>query len=507
MAGSRARGRYPIQGKLGCGRSHGERKGRSLRGYETPALLQPPQRVAPRSADEFVEHGFQELLTTGLEPGYVAQGQRVLLAVREGGLAGRDLGADARIPGAVAILDEGIDAAVLADGSRDLQTAGEGVHARDMSDEQVVGLEALATNLGIEVHATGRETAVLQHGEHGLGRQVNVGWELIRVPAQEVIAHVGIDGPERSGSARDFEFMFHGLAGQPRVVDLDVEFEVLKQAVFPQEVQAGGRVAVILMARRLFGLGLNVERALKSNLLLVVDGHVHELPQVVQFALHVGVQQRRIPFASAPEYVALTAQLVGPFHGLLHLRCSETERVRVAARGRAVHVARMDEVLSRTPEQTDAGVFLELLQFVADRIELRIGLLEVLAVGAEVAVVPGVIGNAQLGGELEERTRPRDCVLGGALAGVPRALGGSPAEHVAAGAAHGVPINRGEAHMVAHRLALDHLIRIEMLEGQGILGIRTFVGDPADLGEELLAHVGLKKDAENYAPTQMMGSR
>ena len=138
---------------------------------------------------------------------------------------------------------------------------------------------------------------------------------------------------------------------------------------------------------------------------------------------------------------------------------------------------------------------------------MRIGLLEVLAVGAEVAVVPSVVGNTQLGGELEERTRPRDRVLGGALAGIPGTIGGSPAEHVAAGSPHGVPIDRGETHVVAHRLALDHLIRIEMLEGQGILGIRTFVGDPADLGEELLAHVGLKKDAENYAPTQMMGSR
>jgi hypothetical protein len=88
--------------------------------------------VARRSADEFVEHGFQELLTTGLEPGNVAQGQRMLLAVREGGLAGRDLCADARIPGAVAILDEGIDAAVLADGGGDLQTAGEGVDRKSV---------------------------------------------------------------------------------------------------------------------------------------------------------------------------------------------------------------------------------------------------------------------------------------------------------------------------------------------------------------------------------------
>ena len=247
------------------------------------------------------------------------------------------------------------------------------------------------------------------------------------------------------------------------------------------------------MARRLFGLGLNIERALKSNLLLVVDGHVHELPQVVQFALHVCVQQRRIPFASAPEYVALTAQLVGPFHGFLHLRCGETERVRVAAGGCSMHVARVDEVLSRTPEQTNAGVFLELLQFVADRIELRIGLLEVLAVGAEVAVVPGVVGNTQLGGELEECTSPGNGVLSGALAGIPGTIGGSPAEHITTGSPHGVPIDRGEAHVVAHRLALDHLIRVEVLEGQRILGIRTFVGDPADLGEELLAHVGLEK--------------
>jgi hypothetical protein len=45
-----------------------------------------------------------------------------------------------------------------------------------------------------------------------------------------------------------------------------------------------------------------------------------------------------------------------------------------------------------------------------------------------------------------------------------------------------------------------------VLESQGILGIRTFVGDPADLGEELLAHVVLQKDAQNYAPPQTMGS-
>ena len=93
---------------------------------ETPSrddsgLTESPQWVIPRSADEFVEGGFQELLATRLEPGDITQGQRVLLAIGEGSLARLDLGADAGVPGAIAVLDEGVDAAVFADGGGDLQ--------------------------------------------------------------------------------------------------------------------------------------------------------------------------------------------------------------------------------------------------------------------------------------------------------------------------------------------------------------------------------------------------
>jgi hypothetical protein len=45
-----------------------------------------------------------------------------------------------------------------------------------------------------------------------------------------------------------------------------------------------------------------------------------------------------------------------------------------------------------------------------------------------------------------------------------------------------------------------------VLESQGILGIRTFVGDPADLGEELLAHGVVQKGPGNYAAAGSMES-
>ena len=73
-----------------------------------------------------------------------------------------DLGADAAVPRAVALLEHPVEHAVLADRGGDLQAAGKGVHAADVGVEQIDRLEALAADLGVEVQAAGREAAVLQ---------------------------------------------------------------------------------------------------------------------------------------------------------------------------------------------------------------------------------------------------------------------------------------------------------------------------------------------------------
>ena len=85
---------------------------------------------------------------------------------------------------------------------------------------------------------------------------------------------------------------------------------------------------------------------------------MQEAGQVVQLALHVGVEQGLVALAPAPEDVARAAELLGDLQGLLHLRGGEGEDVGVAARGRAVHVARVAEQVGRAPEQLDAGALL-----------------------------------------------------------------------------------------------------------------------------------------------------
>ena len=89
-------------------------------------------------------------------------------------------------------------------------------------------------------------------------------------------------------------------------------------------------VEIVLVLGRFLRLGLEVELPVEADLLGVVDGHVHELGQVVDLALHVGVPQVLIAFAAAPEGVAVAAELLGHFDGLLHLRRGVGEGVGVA---------------------------------------------------------------------------------------------------------------------------------------------------------------------------------
>ncbi|MND05461.1 hypothetical protein D3C83_262650 [compost metagenome] len=51
----------------------------------------------------------------------------------------------------------------------------------------------------------------------------------------------------------------------------------------------------------------------------MIDGHPHELRQVVEFTAHVRVVQIHVTFTPAPENVILAAQPVSDFNRLLDL--------------------------------------------------------------------------------------------------------------------------------------------------------------------------------------------
>ncbi len=71
---------------------------------------------------------------------------------------------------------------------------------------------------------------------------------------------------------------------------------------------------------------------------------------------------------------------------------------------------------------------------------------------------------------------------------VKRLKGLGAAVRVAAGAAERVPPADGEPQVVLHGLAFDQLVGVVVLEGEGTLGVGTFIVNGADLRKKLLSH-------------------
>ena len=116
--------------------------------------------------------------------------------------------------------------------------------------------------------------------------------------------------------------------------------------------------------------------------------------EVLLLAFHVGVQQGHIPFTAAPEGIAFAAEFVRNFQCLFHLRGGKCENVGIAARTGSVHKARMGEEIGRAPKEFDAGSLLLFFQGFGDRVKVLVRLGQRLALGRDVAVMPGVVRGA-----------------------------------------------------------------------------------------------------------------
>ena len=204
---------------------------------------------------------------------------------------------------------------------------------------------------------------------------------------------------------------------------------------------------------------------------------------MLQLAFHVGVQQRHIPFAAAPERIAFAAEFVSHLQRLFHLRGGKGEDVGVAARAGAVHEARMREQIGRAPKQFDAGSLLLLFEHLGDRVEVLVRLGQRLTFGRDVAVMEGVVRGAQFFDELEGDTSTVLRVVDRVRAIVPRAQHRARAERVAARASERVPVNHAKAQMLPHGPALDNLAGIVVFEGQRIFRFGPFVRDAFDCRE------------------------
>ncbi|OPZ09935.1 MAG: hypothetical protein BWZ10_02512 [candidate division BRC1 bacterium ADurb.BinA364] len=279
------------------------------------------------------------------------------------------------------------------------------------------------------------------------------------------------------------------MAGQRGVVGLDVQFEILLQAEFEKEGVAIAGVEVVLMLGRLLGLGLDHQLAVEPDLFLVVHGHAHETPHVLQFAFHVGVEQRVIAFASSPENITLSAQFHRDFHRLLHLAGGVGEDGWIRIGRGAGHEAAVRKGVGCAPEKLHSGIVLQLFGEFDDSIEAPIGLGQVVGLGRDVAVVEAPEGNSQLGKKLEGRAH---CVFGlfhriGVLQpGADRRAG---AERIGAGGTESVPHADGEAQVLGHGFAHDDFRGIVVFIGKRIPGVRALIGDLGHVGEKALHHI------------------
>ena len=316
-------------------------------------------------------------------------------------LAGEDGPAFLALPAGVAVRDEGVELAVLDDLLGDQQAAGAGVHRADMGDQQIVGIERLAADLGVEVEAALAEAAGLEDVVGGERHLRHVHGELVGVPAELVVAAVDVDGAEDAERAGERQLVLEGVAGEDGVVLLDVDLDLFLEAELLQHAPDRADVEIVLVLGRLLRLGLDEDGALEADLVLVLDDHGQEAAELVELLLDVGVEQGLVALAAAPQHVVGAAELMGQLEHVLHLRRGIGEHVRVGIGRRARHVAAVGEQVGGAPQQPDLGLLHLLGEDLADVAHVPVGFGQRLAFRRDVAVVEGEEGHAEQAEHLE----------------------------------------------------------------------------------------------------------
>src|ERR1051326_7947784 len=177
------------------------------------------------------------------------------------------------------------------------------------------------------------------------------------------------------------------MARQRRVVGLQIQLQIPKQTILTQKIEAGGGIGVVLVLGRLFWLGLNIELAFEPDCFFVLDYHMQELSQMVQFPLEVGIPKSAVALASSPKHIACPLKFMSHFDGFFHLRGGISKGVGIAAGCRAVHESWMSKQASRPPEQPYSRALLLFLENLGDGIQVAVGLLQVFPLRGYVPVV------------------------------------------------------------------------------------------------------------------------
>src|SRR3984885_13963316 len=199
--------------------------------------------------------------------------------------------------------------------------------------------------------------------------------------------------------------MLEGMVRKHRMADFDVELDLPLEPEALQEAEHRRDIEIVLMLGRLLGLRLDQDYTLEPDLVLVVDNQGQKASELILLATQIGVEQRFVTLAAAPQHIIGAAELMRRVDGVLHLRGGVSEHVRIGIGRSAAHIAWMAEQIGGAPEKLGSA----LLHFLGKEIghlgEVVAELLEALALGNDVAIVEGEERKAESREHLERGVR------------------------------------------------------------------------------------------------------
>ena len=139
----------------------------------------------------------------------------------------------------------------------------------------------------------------------------------------------------------------------------------------------------------------------EADRVLVLDHHVEEPSELIEFTAHVGVEQRVVALTPAPQHVVLAAESLGGGHAVRDLCSGVLEQLGIGV-GRGARLEPwVREQVGGAPQQAHAGALLMGGGQFHHLVEVAARLGEGRALGRDVTVVEAVERRAELGEEFE----------------------------------------------------------------------------------------------------------